>query len=121
MLSARSGEAVSTINTRHKGFVRLAMQCAADMALKASADDIVSAKSCNSGTSCNGSGLRVGDSTGSNADEKKKMYLVPVYSFSENEMLDNVQLPRALQEWSIKTLRANVLFLPYVIPSRCSA
>jgi hypothetical protein len=28
-------------------------------------------------------------------------------------MLDNVQMPVAVQQWSIKTLRANVLFLPY--------
>mmetsp|Transcript_27429 Transcript_27429/g.72036 ORF Transcript_27429/g.72036 Transcript_27429/m.72036 type:complete len:831 (+) Transcript_27429:69-2561(+) len=42
-----------------------------------------------------------------------KVFLVPIYSFGENEMLDNVQIPRKLQQWSIKTLRANVLFLPY--------
>lgn len=41
------------------------------------------------------------------------LWQVPIYSFAENELLDNVQIPAALQQWSIKTLRANVLFLPY--------
>eukprot|EP00037_Helgoeca_nana_P024953 m.268192 g.268192 ORF g.268192 m.268192 type:complete len:814 (-) comp26800_c0_seq2:188-2629(-) len=79
MVSARSGGTETVIHTGHKGFVRLAMQSAAQ-----SADE--------------GTG---------------KVVLIPIYSYAETEMLDNVQMPVAVQQWSIKTLRANVLFLPY--------
>lgn len=40
-------------------------------------------------------------------------WLVPLYSFGETEILDNVRLPVWLQSWFIRLFRANVLFFPY--------
>lgn len=41
------------------------------------------------------------------------VYLVPVYSFGETRILDNLQVPKSIQEFFMKFLRANVMFFPY--------
>ncbi len=47
------------------------------------------------------------------ADTAEEVYLVPLYSFGETQLLDNLRLPLALQQWCIQLLRANVVFFPY--------
>eukprot|EP00048_Salpingoeca_helianthica_P017675 m.238497 g.238497 ORF g.238497 m.238497 type:complete len:753 (+) comp21820_c0_seq1:56-2314(+) len=47
------------------------------------------------------------------AKNTEDVYLVPLYSFGETQLLDNLRLPLVLQQWCIRLLRANVVFFPY--------
>ena len=49
------------------------------------------------------------------AKTDEDVFVVPVYSFGETQILDNLRLPSALQRWCINKLRANVFFFPYGI------
>eukprot|EP00056_Hartaetosiga_gracilis_P009067 m.129860 g.129860 ORF g.129860 m.129860 type:complete len:822 (-) comp13052_c0_seq8:2656-5121(-) len=40
------------------------------------------------------------------------MYIVPMYNFGEESILDNAQAPMSWQKYSVDKLRANVFFLP---------
>ncbi|EDQ85806.1 uncharacterized protein MONBRDRAFT_11449 [Monosiga brevicollis MX1] len=46
-------------------------------------------------------------------DPLRRHYLVPVYSFGEPAVLDNIRTPLWLQRWVTKTFGANVIFVPY--------
>lgn len=41
--------------------------------------------------------------------------LVPVFNFGGNRTFDNLPFPTSWQRWCMKALRANILFLPYVV------
>eukprot|EP00656_Telonema_subtile_P010156 TRINITY_DN14851_c0_g1_i2.p1 TRINITY_DN14851_c0_g1~~TRINITY_DN14851_c0_g1_i2.p1 ORF type:complete len:571 (+),score=97.47 TRINITY_DN14851_c0_g1_i2:37-1749(+) len=69
MIDTDSTSTTITINSRHKGFVRIAIKFGAS--------------------------------------------LVPMYSFGESQVFDNLPFPRFMQLWCMKKLRANLLTFPY--------
>eukprot|EP00055_Hartaetosiga_balthica_P007969 m.28354 g.28354 ORF g.28354 m.28354 type:complete len:812 (-) comp6040_c0_seq1:360-2795(-) len=42
----------------------------------------------------------------------KDFFIVPIYNFGEESILDNAQAPMSWQKYSVQKLRANVFFLP---------
>lgn len=47
------------------------------------------------------------------ASTDRPTYLCPIFGFGENQVYDNLTVPRWLQELSISILRVNVFFFPY--------